>query len=299
MMTRLAKIEDKAALREIWKLCFGDEDSFIDLYFKNVDWINGTAVLLYGSRIISMLTMIPVDMIGKDGDKCRASMLYAIATHPDFQKRGYADQLIEFSNRYLLSNQVETTLLVPAGEELFRFYEKRGYANAFYVREAVLKIDEIAMLAGSDSSIFRIIPAGPAKYNQIRKRLLAGRSYVDYRDAELAFQKSMAAMFDADLFAIEAGGSEGCAYYERISKEEVIIKEMLIPDEYAAAALKQITELVPAEKYIVRTPAQAGALLGGSVRPFGMLRINEKDGKSIVAELSEDKKNAYLGIAYD
>lgn len=299
METRLAKIEDQEELREIWRLSFGDEEGFIDLYFQYMDWIKEVAVLLHGGRVVSMLTMIPVDLVGAAGEKNSASMLYAIATHPDFQKRGYADQLIEFSNRYLLSNQVEATLLVPAREELFHFYEKRGYANGFYVREAVLKIDEIAKLAEAAPLDCRITQAGPAEYNVIRKRLLEGYPHIDYRDEEIAFQKSLALMFDADLFVLEAGGAAGCAYYERISPEEVLIKELLIQDRDAPAALKRITELVSAEKYIVRTPAYAGAFLGGEIRPFGMLRINENNDKSVFAESLEDERGPYLGFAYD
>ncbi|HYE67115.1 MAG TPA: GNAT family N-acetyltransferase, partial [Anaerovoracaceae bacterium] len=87
MEMRRAKIEDLKGLTEVWKLTFGDEDSFIDLYFQSRDWLNETAVLLLDGRIVSMLTMIPVDMIGETGESCKASMLYAIATHPDFQKR--------------------------------------------------------------------------------------------------------------------------------------------------------------------------------------------------------------------
>ena len=113
-MMRIAKIEDEAELREIWKLAFGDEDSFIELHFKNTDWVGRTAVLLEDGRNVSMLTMIPVELIEKDGTKSKASMIYAVATHPDFQKRGYAEKLLEFSNRYLMSVQTEITLLVPA-----------------------------------------------------------------------------------------------------------------------------------------------------------------------------------------
>lgn len=308
-MMRLAKIEDEAELREIWKLAFGDEDSFIELHFKNTDWVGRTAVLLEDGRNVSMLTMIPVELIEKDGTKSKASMIYAVATHPDFQKRGYAEKLLEFSNRYLMSVQTEITLLVPAREELFRFYEKRGYLPGFPVREAVLGIGEIEKLAGPDPYHFSFTPVLSDGYNRIRKCLLRGRSYVDYRDAEIDFQKKLALIADAGIFGINGGSKgEGCAYYERISQKEVLIKELLVTDGYEAAALKQFAELVPAEKYIVRTPAYAGAVLGGSIRPFGMIRFNE--GAEAIAPsgsaadssnptVPADRREYYLGIAYD
>ncbi|HWQ77653.1 MAG TPA: GNAT family N-acetyltransferase, partial [Anaerovoracaceae bacterium] len=323
METRLAKKEDLKELKEIWKLCFGDEDSFIDFYFQRRDWVKETAVLVQDGRIASMLTMIPVDIVGEDGGKRRASMLYAIATHPDFRKKGYAEQLIEFSNEYLLSQQVSVTLLVPAGEGLFRFYGKRGYQDGFTIREAVLRREEIEALgAGVPAGAVHtsepeplsrqvraaavpaerrvtVKPVEPAEYNRIRKNQLTGHSRLDYREEELSFEKQLARMFGTDLYSIETGGAEGCAYVERISEEEVIVKELLIPDQHMAAALIHLSELLPAEKYIVRTPSFAGGILGGSVRPFGMLRINGKDARLVNKASNPVDNNSYLGIAYD
>lgn len=368
METRLAKKKDLKELKEIWKLCFGDEDAFIDYYFQSRDWVKETAVLVRDGRIASMLTMIPVNMVGKDGEKRRASMLYAIATHPDFQKRGYADRLIDFSNEYLLSQQISVTLLVPAGEDLFRFYGKRGYQEGFFIREAVLGRGEIEELAGDkpagtertgagqtgeseppprqvraaglepESQTVRpaeiaaapdvptapfapaaaitfiappvtikpvelavtVKPVEPAEYNRIRKDLLTGRTWLDYRDEELSFEKQLARMYGTDLYSLEIGGeAEGCVYAERVSEEEVVVKELLIPDQYLAAALKQLAELLPAEKYIVRTPPYSGGILGGQVRPFGMLRFNKKDGKPVNRADRPVDADSYLGIAYD
>jgi len=299
MEMRRAKIEDLKELKEVWKLSFGDEDSFIDLYFQSRDWLNETAVLLLDGKIVSMLTMMPVDMVEETGESCKASMLYAIATHPDFQKRGFAALLIDYSNQCLLSQQVPVTLLVPAGEELFRFYAKCGYRDGFFVREAVLNRNEIETLAGgcpTDCSLTSIEPSG---YNRIRRKLLKGHPYLDYRDDEVSFEKQLGRIYDADLFSIEIDGAEGCAYFERISRELVIIKELLVPEKYLAAAIMQISALIPGEKYIVRTPPHSGEILGGTVRPFGMLRINDADSKRSSSDPCTAGTDSYLGIAYD
>lgn len=291
MEIRLAKKEDLEGLKEIWKRSFGDEDRLIDQYFQSRDWISQTAVLLQDGKSVSMLTMIPVDLIGEYGEKCPAAMIYAVATHPDYQKRGFADQLIEFSNQTLLSEHVPVTVLVPATESLFHFYEKRGYRNGFFLREAVLIDAEIEKQAGPKPPPCRVTPIEPSEYNRLRREQLIGQPYLDYREEEIFFQRMLARMNGADLFAIEIEGAEGCACAERVSKEEVILKELLIPDRYLAASLLRLSELLPAEKYTVRTPLHSGQILGGTVRPFGMLRVNE-------ADLSASLKS-YLGIAFD
>lgn len=305
MITRLVKKTDLKELKEIWKLSFGDEDEFIDFYFQGRAWMRETAVLHADGRVVSMLTMIPVDMIGKGGEKCRAAMLYAIATHPDFRKLGLADRLIEFSNRSLLAEQVPVTLLVPASEDLFRFYGKRGYQEGFFVHEAVLLREEIERLAGAVTC--RVAPAEPAEYNRRRRERLRGHPYLDYRDEEISFEKQLGRLYGTDIYTIDTGGVEGCVYAERRSQEEVIVKELLIPDQYLIAALKQITELLPGEKYIVRTPSWSGAILGGAVRPFGMLRINRNenepfggaDCRTFDTAAYTAGTGAWLGIAFD
>jgi ribosomal protein S18 acetylase RimI-like enzyme len=298
MEIRLVKQEDLADLKEIWRMSFGDSDNFIDFYFQTRDWLSETAVLLESGKVVSMLTMIPADMVDQDGKKTSAAMLYAIATHPEFQKRGFADRLIEFSNQHLLSIQTAVTLLVPASDELFAFYGKRGYRNGFYVREAVLSRSAIGNLA-DDNKPCRFVPVKPIEYNAMRRKLMEGHPHLNYRDDEIAFQKQLAVMFGADLYAIVIGETAGCAYAERISAEEVIVKELLIQDQYLVATVKRIAELLPADKYMIRTPAYAGEVLGGKNRPFGMLRTNRRNGVSETVDSCSEALESYLGIAYD
>lgn len=298
MEIRLVKKEDLADLKEIWGRSFGDPESFIDFYFQNRDWLSETAVLQEDGKAVSMLTMIPADLTDPEGIKCSAAMLYAIATHPGYQKLGYADRLIEFSNQYLLSKQVAVTLLVPASEDLFGYYSKRGYRDGFYIREAVLSRSDVDGMAG-ECKPCRLVPVKPAEYNAIRRKLLEGYSYLSYRDDEIIFQKQLAVMFDADLYAVVAGDTAGCAYAERISEDEVIVKELLIPDPNIIAAVKRIAELLPAVNYTIRTPANAGETLGGRVKPFGMLRVNSMNSAIAADGFAFPVGGSYIGIAFD
>ena len=302
METRIAVKEDLQRLKVIWKLCFGDEDRYIDFYFDNRDWETETAVLLIDNQIVSMMAMIPVDIAGQSACKFNASMIYAVATHPDFQKQGLADRLMEYCNHYLLAKQISLTMLVPADNDLFRYYRKRGYKEAFPVRQVELNNYDIEGMTDTLSSGCRLYPAKPFEYNEMRRSFLTGYSYIDYQDEEISFQKKESQLFGSDIYGIElkaftderngAVGVNGCAAIERISEDKVIVKELLLSENYLPVALKQILKLMPAEKYIVRTPVFLGETLGGSVRAFGMLRVNQKTDLSAINE-------AYLGIAYD
>lgn len=309
MEIRLAQKEDLKQLKVVWKLCFGDEDWYIDFYFENRNWVEETAVLLLDGMIVSMLAMIPVTVSEENREKHEASMLYAIATHPQFQKQGLADKLMEFANQYLLSKEVVATMLVPAEEPLFQFYEKRGYSGAFSLREVTLSRIEMEKSADSASYDCCFYPVEPADYNTTRRGILDGYCYVDYRVEEILFQKKECQLYQGDLFLIETEGVIGCAVIERISQETVMVKELLIPEKHLASAIKQILLMMPAETYILRTPAFFGETLGGSIRLFGMIRVNQEVGiletmNRETAGGGNDENQAsslipYLGIAYD
>lgn len=315
MEIRLAEKGDLEALKEIWALCFGDPEFYIDMYFTTRDWTSETAVLLTQGKPVSMLAMIPVRMIDADGSVQNAAMIFAVATHPAYQKLGYADQLLEFANRHLAEKKTTMSLLVPAEEDLFRFYGKRGYRNSFFIREVQLKYSELAGMEKSavgagfsaaegtqdpNGKTVMIDPIEPAEYNRIRKSRLTGCEWLDYRDGEILFEKQTAMMFGTDIFSVRFEQSpEGCFYAERASEDLVVVKELLVPEESLTTVLSSLAELMPAKEYIIRMPIQCGAALGGSIRPFGMLRENRSDGSPAEHEAGISARRSYLGIAYD
>jgi GNAT superfamily N-acetyltransferase len=295
---RLAEAGDLDRLKEIWKLCFGDEDQYIENYFNHRNWKAETAVLVKGGRIVSMLAMIPADLVKPDGSRLRSAMIYAVATHPDEQKKGLADDLMRFSNQYLASQGILETFLVPAGAELFRFYEKRGYGEAFYHRQREISGTQASALEVPDRLSLTLSPAEPEAYNAARRRFLSGSAYIDYREEEIRHQKRVANQSGGDIYLILRvdSGEEtdiviGCAIIEQ-SPDFTVVKELLAEEQFLASAVKHISGRIHAEKYLVRTPAFSGKSLGGTVSAFGMLHLKQKDVKTSLGE-------AYLGIAFD
>lgn len=287
---RKAKKSDLERVKDIWKLCFEDEDYYIDFYFNNREWQEGMSVLLLDGSIVSMLTMIPVNIVRENGDAVKSAMLYAIATHPQFRKRGLADKLMGWCSNYLLSNQVPVTMLVPAEPALFRFYDGRGYRIACYIREVTLTREIIENINNQNGSECELHSAEPYQYNQIRRALLKGRTYVDYREDEILFQKKASQLFNADIYSILTEVGEGCAIVER-TEDIVIVKELLIDEKCIISAIKQISVQMPAQRYIIRTPSFYNSDIGGDTRPFGMVRSSKLPDPS--------PHNIYLGIAYD
>jgi GNAT superfamily N-acetyltransferase len=291
---RLAQKGETDRQKYLWKLCFGDSDKFIDFYYANRYKENETALLLQDGEILAMLTMLPV-RIKVSGRSYDAAMLYGIATHPEYRNRGYATILIDFAHQHLKKNRIDFTLLVPAGKQLFNFYQQQGYQDGFYIREAFFtweKIDSWDIDETGSSWIISTISSG--EYNQRRDKQLEGKTYVSYANEDIAYQKKLSQYSGADIFSLKLEEVKGCAAIERINPDQVIIKELLVNGELIPAAVKLISRLLPAKEYVLRMPAFLGKQLEGSIRPLGMIRANnEIDSETIT------KDYGYLGLAFD
>jgi predicted acetyltransferase len=293
---RRAKKGEVNPQKEIWKLCFGDSDAFIDFFFAKKYKEEETMLFIHEGEVAARLTMLPVRIVAPDRESFPAAMLYAVATHPKYQNRGFAGRLIEFTHRYLNERQATFSLLVPAENQLFYFYRKQGYEEAFYLRETLLtkeQIEKLPSLDANDTDLFKIKSIAPAEYNQKRNQLLQGQLYLAYRDEEISYQKELSQMSGADIFGFEIGKARGVAVLERLSSQRVLIKEILAPDALLLQVVKEMAKMLPVQEYLVRTPVFWGEELKG-VRPFGMIR--KPLGKSL---MHIPGNSAYLGLAFD
>ncbi|ABO50742.1 hypothetical protein Dred_2229 [Desulforamulus reducens MI-1] len=291
---RLAQKGEIVYQKEIWKLCFGDQDSYIDFYYANRYKEHETLLLLYNGDISAMLTMIPVKLVTPDNQIFHAAMLYAIATHPQKQNRGFATHLMNYSDEYLKANNKNLSVLVPAEEQLFSYYYKRGYEKGFYIRETSLNRHKIDTLPISQTHKGTISPIVAEEYNLRRNKQLSDRFYIAYEDEDINYQKKLSRQSGADIYGIDFEKIQGCAAIERLSLEKVLIKEILLPEELLNEGIKLIVQQLDAKEYIVRTPAYLGGHLGGSIRPFAMAKVHRK----INLELTPENLG-YLGFAFD
>lgn len=280
--------------KKIWKLCFGDDDAYIDFYFASRYKEDKTLLMLLNGQIVSMLTIIPVEVVTADGRTFPSAMLYAVATHPEYRGRGFASRLMDFCDRHLKQNRMEMSVIVPAEERLFDFYGKLGYKKGFYVREISVEAGSITGITGGTASWPLMMPASPREYNIRRNSQLKGGFYVAYQDEDISYQKKLSARTGADIYTIDIEGMCGCAAVERIDRDRVLIKELLAPEHLVPQCLGQIAERLPAREYVLRLPACRGGGLGGTVRPFGMVKSYRHPEIGTVTD-----RYGYLGIAFD
>ena len=133
-MISFACKKDIPALKKIWKECFQDPDQYIDFCFDFL-FEHAKAVAYYQDKTpVSMLFLIPLPLQTPNGMQ-KASYIYAVATLPQEQGKGYSSQVLNFAHQFLKEDGYELAILVPAEQSLFSYYSARGYETYFWVQQ--------------------------------------------------------------------------------------------------------------------------------------------------------------------
>lgn len=291
---RLAAAGEIERQKEIWKRCFGDSGLYIDDFYLNRYHPDRTMLLLQDGVIAAMLTMLPVSITTAAGRRVDGAMLYAVATHPDYQSQGVGRQLVESAHQHLHDRGLIFSLLVPAYEELCEFYRPMGYREAFPLREVYVKRHDLFFVPAAPQSTCLIKPISPAEYNRRREHLLAGHPHVSYALPDIVIQENLARLSGHGIYAISLHGSEGCAVVEKGFGGQLSIKELLMAEDLVPETIEHLRQLALGQSTLVRMPAFYGEGCGGEVRPFGMIKM--------IAETDLDRAdldNAFLGLAFD
>ncbi|MBQ9545617.1 MAG: GNAT family N-acetyltransferase [Clostridia bacterium] len=151
---RLAQKKDIPFLYEIWKVCFGDNEDYVDFFYKeNLGKITST-VYCVDDRPVSMLHWFDAEFV--NGTERRpAKYLYSGGSHPDFRKNGYYAELIQYVTDY--ADKHGCVLFgKPATQKLLPYYAKFGFLQ---------------------DACFRILTFPPAKKVPIKTKVLTPEKY--------------------------------------------------------------------------------------------------------------------------
>lgn len=103
-MLRSAKKSDKEAILKLWQSCFGDSESYINLYLEKKFDPEKTVLLEINDRVFGMAHLLPCTLY----PEIKALYWYAVCIDEDMRGRGLF--------RYLVTEVLKET-------------KKRGYAN--------------------------------------------------------------------------------------------------------------------------------------------------------------------------
>ncbi len=121
---RTAVLNDKEAYRELWRICFGDSEQFMDWFFSERYFPEYSSCLLEDGVMMSALQSYPLHVRIRNRI-LPASMLTGVSTHPERSGRGYMKQIFLHHMQRVRSFHIPIVIHTPA--HLTTFFSRGHY----------------------------------------------------------------------------------------------------------------------------------------------------------------------------
>lgn len=130
------------SVRRMWKVCFGDTEEFMDIFFTDKYRNENTLIYIEDNIPVASLQMLSYT-ITFYGETIPFAYLAGLCTLPGYRRRGYMEQLIFEAHRILAERGISLAILIPAQNWLYGFYEKYGYQQVFDKSDELIPLDKI------------------------------------------------------------------------------------------------------------------------------------------------------------
>ena len=275
MELRIAINEDREEFATLWCAAFGDSLEYSDFVFNDFAGKDKIFLVEDAGEIIAAAAAIPITLDSKKG-----VYLYGLNTREDCRGKGVMQSLIEGVHSYSLSQGFEFSVLIPATEKLFSYYEKFGYETKINRRLVQLNIKN-NLWAVAD---FDTVTA--TRLSMLREKHIKG-SIVTLVDNH--HNAMMSDLYTGGATTIETADGYGVFFEIR---GVAVFKEFSAKSDAAAIyileAVRQKTRLEEAAIYIEET---SELFLGqGEILPYAM-----------VLQLTETRiaSDIYMGLMCD
>ena len=127
-------LEKKTKVKELWQLCFHDDERFVNLLFDNLYRDENTICFEKGGKVTTALQMLPY-RISFGETSLDVSYISGAATRPEYRNRGLMGRLLKESFEIMRSRNIPLSALIPAESWLYDYYASKGYASVFFRQE--------------------------------------------------------------------------------------------------------------------------------------------------------------------
>lgn len=119
--------EREKQCRMLWHDVFGDDVEFIDSFLVEYYRPENMLVIERDGGVISMLYIVEMQT-----DYGHTGYLYAIATCPEWRRKGFASELINRALEISRERGFAAVMLIPSGDDVKRFYQSFGFEDVGY-----------------------------------------------------------------------------------------------------------------------------------------------------------------------
>ncbi|MDR1554295.1 MAG: GNAT family N-acetyltransferase [Prevotellaceae bacterium] len=251
----------------LYKLCFDDNDKFVNFYFNKRYTEKNHFTILKNHNPVAALQVIPYTMTFFDA-KIDLAYLSAICTHPDFRRQGLMVKLLEKTYRQLFNDGIYATFLIPAELHLFDVYRKNDYETIFYRTKR--RINTCNINSESDCKIYEYSEADKHdafKYfdsKMYERNCCIQHSFNDFETVCEDIYNSNGII----LIAEYKDKIAGISFASQINADIAVNEHFAETREISASLLKTISKKTAADDLIFIDLPQTK-----HDEPFGMMRI--------------------------
>ncbi|MCI6617086.1 GNAT family N-acetyltransferase [Ruminococcus sp.] len=134
-------------LKKLWLDCFEEKSEAVDLFFNHCLGFTSIYTASIEDKPVAMLYLVHSTLNGK-----KAHYLCCAATSLDYRNLGIMGRLIEYALKDSSKNDDVYSLLFPANERLYEYYERFGYKPLCTARKAVFTREELIRFAENNQS---------------------------------------------------------------------------------------------------------------------------------------------------
>lgn len=141
-MIEFANENTASLVRQMWKTCFNDTDEFLDIHFSYKYRNENTLIYFEEDKAVASLQMLPYTMTFYR-DTIPFAYLAGLCTLPEYRRKGYMEQLIHEAHKVIADRGIPLSILIPAEDWLYGFYEKYDYEQVFQKDNDIIPLKDI------------------------------------------------------------------------------------------------------------------------------------------------------------
>lgn len=185
--------EEIPKLRQLWKDAFGDEDAFLDIFFRTAFSPARCRCLLRNRELLGAAYWLDCKL-----DNRSLAYVYAVAIVPGAQGQGLGTILMDSLHSVLAREGYDGVLLVPGDEGLRQYYRRFGYRTVSYHREFTADATAPICLTEIDAR----------RYGTLRRQFLPKNGIVQEGES-LALLAQLARFYEGNTFIAALSPDEG------------------------------------------------------------------------------------------
>jgi GNAT superfamily N-acetyltransferase len=224
-----ATINDKDAIINIWHNCFlEDSERFVNVFLNTCFAFDRCLLWEQNGKPVAMLHLLP-HIIKTHNKDYKTQYLYAAATLPEYRSQGIMGKLMQAAEQDGIQNGYEYTVLLPATQSLYKFYEANGFTTAFNVKKAQVTRKELLNIAYGNFTLLlksqNNISASRLRYKFYNNAVIITEELSDYIAHEWIYNGGKILQFDEGfIYYIEKGND---VHVKEMCGSKLLYKSML------------------------------------------------------------------------